>query len=59
VNGYLAGVDLFTFWQICVASVGLAVLTRNSTSKALVFLMILWAIWILIQAALGGLGMMG
>jgi len=55
----LAGVDLFTFWQICVASVGLAVLTRNTTSKALVFLLILWAIWILIQAALGGLGMMG
>lgn len=55
----LAGVDLFTFWQLCVASVGMAVLTRNSTSKALVFLLILWAIWILIQAALGGLGMMG
>jgi len=55
----LAGIDLFTFWQIGVASIGLAILTRSTTSKALVFLLILWGIWILIQAALGGLGMMG
>jgi len=52
----LAGVDLFLFWQICIAAIGLAVLSGSSTRKALVCLVILWGLWLVIQAGLGGLG---
>lgn len=57
---FLAGVDFFLLWQIGVASIGLATLSRTSTSKPLVILLILFVVWLVIQAALGGLsGMMG
>lgn len=55
----LAGIDLFSLWQILVASIGMAVLTRTTTTRAATFLLILWGIWVVVQAALGGLGMMG
>lgn len=56
---FLAGVDFFLLWQIIVASIGLATLSRASTGKPLVILLILWAVWLVIQAALGGMsGMM-
>ena len=54
----LAGVDLFTFWQVCVMAVGLAVLSGSPTRKALIPLLILWAVWIVVQAGLGSLGAM-
>ena len=53
---FLAGVDFFLLWQIGVASIGLATLSRTSTSKPLVILLILFVIWLVIQAALGGMG---
>lgn len=51
----LAGIDLFSFWQFCLIGIGLAILTGVSTRRALVPVLLLWALWILVQASLGGL----
>jgi len=51
----LAGFDLFGFWQICLISIGLGILTRSSTKKAFIPMLILWVIWIVVKAALAGL----
>jgi hypothetical protein len=52
---FVAGIDLFSFWQVAVAAVGLAVLTGAPARKALIPLLVLWALWIAGQAAMGGL----
>lgn len=52
----LAGMDLFSFWQFCLIGIGLATLTGVSTRRGLVPVLLLWALWILVQASLGGLG---
>lgn len=52
----LAGVDLFGFWQFCLVGIGLATLTGVSTRRGLVPVLLLWVLWILVQASLGGLG---
>lgn len=52
----LAGVEVFGFWQFCLIGIGLATLTGVSTRRGLVPVLLLWALWILIQASLGGLG---
>ena len=52
----LAGIDLFSFWQFCLIGIGLAVLTGASTRRALVPVLLLWVLWIIVQASLGGLG---
>ena len=54
----LAGFDLFTFWEVFVLAIGIAAVSGLDTKKALIPLLVLWVIWILIQAALGGLGAM-
>ena len=51
----LAGLDLFTLWQVLLMAVGAGVMAGSSTRKALVPLLILWAVWIFVQAGLGGL----
>ena len=51
----LAGVEVFTLWQVLVMAVGTGVMAGCSTRKALVPLLILWAVWIVVQAGLGGL----
>ena len=52
----LAGVDLFTFWQVLLMAVGTGVMAGRSTREALVPLLILWAVVIVVQAGLGSLG---
>lgn len=56
VGRFVAGFDLFSFWQLCLAAIGLAVLTDTSIRRAFVPLLVLWFLWIAGQAALGGLG---
>ena len=51
----LAGVEVFMLWQVLVMAVGTGVMAGCSTRKALVPLLILWAVWIVVQAGLGGL----
>lgn len=54
---FVAGLDLFVFWQLFVVAVGLATLTRSTTRRALIPLLALWALWLAGSAALGGLFM--
>lgn len=51
----LSGVDIFTLWQVLLMAVGIGVMAGCSTRKALFPLLILWALWIVVQAGLGGL----
>ena len=51
----LAGVDLFTFWQVLLMAVGTGVMSGRPTRDALVPLLILWAVVLVVQAGLGGL----
>ncbi len=51
----LAGMEVFLLWQVLVMAVGVGVMAGCSTRKALVPLLILWAVWIVVQAGLGGL----
>ncbi len=52
----LAGMDIFTLWQVLLMAVGTGVMAGSSTRRALVPLLILWAVWIVVQAGLGSLG---
>ncbi len=52
----LSGLDLFTLWQVLLMAVGTGVMAGCSTRKALVPLLILWAVMIVVQAGLGSLG---
>ncbi len=54
----LAGVEVFMLWQVLVTAIGMGVMAGCSTKKALIPLLIIWAIWIVVQAVLGGLGAM-
>ena len=51
----LSGVDIFTLWQVLLMAVGTGVMAGCSTRRALVPLLVLWAVWIVVQAGLGGL----
>ena len=51
----LSGLEVFMLWQVLVMAVGTGVMAGRSTRKALVPLLILWAVWIVVQAGLGGL----
>lgn len=52
----LAGFEIFTLWQILLMAVGTGVMAGCSTRRALVPLLILWAVVIVVQAGLGSLG---
>ena len=55
----LAGIDLFSFWQVCIMGIGIAVIGGNlSKKKAIGSMLVVWAVWILVKAGLGGLGSM-
>ena len=51
----LSGMDIFTLWQVLLMAVGTGVMAGCATRRALFPLLILWAVWIVVQAALGGL----
>ena len=52
----LAGVDVFDIWQLLLTAIGTGVMAGCSTRRALVFVLILWAVWsILLVAALSAL----
>jgi len=57
---FLSAADFFMAWQLVVASIGVATLSRVRTTRALAVLFLLWLVWLVIRAALGGLtGMTG
>ncbi len=56
---FLAGIEIFMLWQVVIVAVGISALGRVDTRKALVPVVVLWLIWLLIAASLGGLQQMG
>lgn len=52
---FLSNFDLFTIWELIIWIIGLAVIYRFETKKSAMFVLSLWAIWVLISVALGGL----
>ena len=55
---FLAGIEIFTLWQVAIVAIGIAVLGNVDTRKALVPVLVLWLIWLLIAAGLGGIQQM-
>lgn len=52
----LAGVDVFGLWQVLLTAIGTGVMAGCSTRRALVPVLILWAVWrVLLLAALSAL----
>lgn len=47
-------VDVFVLWQVGVAAIGLGIISRAATGKALAWLLVVWAAVIAAGAALGG-----
>ena len=56
---FLAGIEIFMLWQVVIVAVGISALGKVDTRKALVPVVVLWLVWVLIAAALGGLQQMG
>lgn len=56
---FLAGIEIFSLWQVAIVAVGISALGNVDTRKALVPVLVLWLIWLLIAAGLGGLQQMG
>ena len=56
---FLAGIEFFTLWQVAIVAVGISALGNVDTRKALVPVLVLWLIWLLIAAGLGGMQQMG
>ena len=54
----LAGIDLFTFWEVCIMGIGIAVIGTLSKKKAIGSMLVLWVIWVFVKAGLGGFGAM-
>jgi hypothetical protein len=58
----LSSFDIFTLWQLILASLGLGVMYKFSTKKAFTTVAVLWIIWILAKSGLSGVfggGMFG
>jgi hypothetical protein len=53
VDKLLASVNLVTFWYLAVVSVGLGKIFSVSTTKALVAVGVLWAVWTAITVFVG------
>jgi len=51
----ISGVDLFGLWQACIVGIGIAIVANLPTRKAVTGTLILWAIWIVLKAGLGGI----
>ena len=47
VGRVLVSLDIFDFWQAWVMGIGLAVLAEVSTKRAIIAVMVLWALWII------------
>ena len=50
VGQFIAAVDLFTFWRVCLTAIGIAVIGNMPTRKAAIGVFALWIIMIFIQA---------
>ena len=56
VGRALADVEIFMFWQVCIAAIGISVMGNVESRKAFIPVVVLWVIAILIFAAFAGLG---
>ena len=52
LNGVLSSIDLFSFWTICLLSLGFAAVSdrKLTTGKAATGILILWVLWVLVKA---------
>ncbi len=48
--------DIFAIWQVALVSIGLSVLTKTSVGKSATVVVIVWLLWVIIQAGLATLG---
>jgi hypothetical protein len=55
VHSVLSGFDIFTIWQVILVSLGLGVMYKYSTQKALTAVVILWIIWIFAKSGLSSI----
>jgi hypothetical protein len=51
----LSKFDIFTIWQEILWIIGFAVIYRFTTKKSAIMVLSIWAVWIVISVALGGL----
>lgn len=56
VGRLLAYMDLFVLWEVALAAIGLAVMTRSRTGKAFGYLFVIWLVAICGLAALSRMG---
>jgi hypothetical protein len=52
IYSVLSSFDIFTVWQVLLLSIGLGVMYKFTTKKALVAVIVLWIIWILLKSGL-------
>lgn len=57
IYSVLSSFDIFTVWQVILVSIGMGVMYKFTTKKALVAVCVLWIFWILLKSVLGGLGL--
>jgi hypothetical protein len=53
IYSVLSSFDIFTVWQVLLLSIGLGVMYKFTTKKAMVAVFVLWIIWILLKSGLG------
>jgi hypothetical protein len=53
IYSVLSSFDIFTIWQVLLLSIGLGVMYKFTTKKALMAVLVLWIIWILLKSGLG------
>jgi hypothetical protein len=55
VHSVLSSFDIFTIWQVILVSLGLGVMYKYSTQKALTTVVIIWIIWIFAKSGLSSI----
>jgi hypothetical protein len=55
VHSILSSFDIFTIWQVILVSLGLGLMYKYSTQKALTTVVIIWLIWIFAKSGLSSI----
>lgn len=53
IYSVLSSFDIFTIWQVMLLSIGLGVMYKFTTKKAMMAVFVLWIVWILLKSGLG------
>lgn len=55
VGRLLVSIDLFELWQVGVLGLGLSILGNVSTRKGVISLLVLWGVWVVLDAMAGAI----